>query len=60
MTPEELLRDIDECYGPCSELCISCPEGHYLKTIRDVLVDLIDERNKYRDLCAENGILQDK
>ena len=48
MTAEELLNDINNCTGPCGELCLSCPESRYLKEIRDVIVRLLDENNRLR------------
>ena len=48
MTAEELLRDIDECYGPCGKLCLSCPEAHYLREIREVIENLMRERDELR------------
>ena len=51
MKAEDLLEELDSCHGPCGELCVSCPEAHYLKEIRDVLEELIRERNMYRQLC---------
>lgn len=48
MTAEELIADIDSCYGPCGKLCMSCPEAHYLKDIRDVVIALMKERDDLR------------
>jgi len=48
MTPEELLNDLDDCYGPCTKICVSCPEGKYLKEIRDVVIALLEENKELR------------
>ena len=48
MTAEELLKDLDDCYGTCGKICMSCPEARYLKEIRDVIVELMKERDKYK------------
>ena len=56
MKPEYLIEDIDTCRGPCGELCLSCPEGWYLKEIREVLVYLFEENKKLRAaLTAQTG-----
>ena len=56
MTAEELLKDIDNCYGPCGQLCLSCPEAHYLREIKEVIEGLMKERDNLRravDLAVE-------
>ena len=45
MTAEQLIEELDDCYGPCGRLCLSCPEARYLKEIRAVVVGLMDERD---------------
>lgn len=56
MKPEYLIEDIDTCRGPCGKLCLSCPEGWYLKEIREVLVYLFEENKKLRTaLTAQTG-----
>ena len=45
MRPMELLDKIDDCYGPCSRICVSCPLGESLRDIRDVIKLLVAERN---------------
>ena len=50
MTAEELLNDIDHCCGPCGDMCLSCPESHYLNEIRDVIVSLMEERDMYKSM----------
>lgn len=56
MTPEELLKDLEECTGPCGRMCLSCPESRYVAEIRDVLVKLMEENKKLRDtLFAQTG-----
>jgi len=56
MKPEDLLEDIETCRGPCGKLCLSCPEGWYLKEIREVLVNLMEENEKLRTaLTAQTG-----
>lgn len=56
MTAEELIDDIDNCHGPCGNLCLSCPEAHYLQEIRQVIINLMRERDAYKALC---GIVDD-
>lgn len=53
MTAEELIQDIDDCHGPCGRLCMSCPEAHYLKEIRDVVVSLMKERDELKTRVAD-------
>ena len=48
MTAEELLKDIDECCGPCGEMCLSCPESRYLQEIKDVIEGLLEENRKLK------------
>ena len=56
MTPEELLKDLEECTGPCGRMCMSCPESRYVAEIRDVLVKLMEENKKLRStLFAQTG-----
>ena len=51
MKPEMLIDDLDDCRGPCGKLCISCPEGWYLDTIKQCIVALMKERDLYRDVA---------
>jgi len=44
MRPMELLDKIDDCYGPCSRICVSCPLGESVREIRDVVKTLVAER----------------
>ena len=44
MRPMELLDKIDDCYGPCSRICVSCPLGDSVREIRDIIKTLISER----------------
>ena len=53
MTPKELLKDIEDCTGPCGNLCLSCPESRYLPEIHDVLKALMEENEKLRSALAE-------
>ena len=53
MTAEELIHDIDTCHGPCGDLCLSCPEAHYLKDIREVVVGLMDENKKLHQCITQ-------
>ena len=57
MSPEELLKDLDECTGPCGRMCLSCPESRYVAEIREVLVGLMEEnkrlRTSLRDITGE-------
>jgi len=58
LTAEELLDELDDACGPCTRICISCPEGAILKDIRDVIIALKTERDKYKamvDLANEWG-----
>lgn len=48
MTAEELLKQIDDCNGPCTKICVSCPEGKYLKEIRDVILNLLEENKELK------------
>lgn len=48
MTAKELLDELDDTYGPCGRICISCPDAAILKDIRDVIRSLIEERDKYK------------
>jgi len=41
MRATELLDEIDNCYGPCSRICVSCPLGEGLREIRDVVAELL-------------------
>lgn len=43
MSPEELLKDLEECTGPCGRMCLSCPESRYVAEIHEVLEKLINE-----------------
>lgn len=52
MTAEELIRQIDDCYGPCDLVCLSCPESRYLPDIREVVVNLMKERDDLKDRVA--------
>lgn len=52
MTPMELLKDLDECTGPCGRMCLSCPESRYIQEIRDVLVSLIEDNERLRKTLA--------
>ena len=56
MTPEELLKDLEECTGPCGRMCLSCPESRYIAEIRDVIVKLMDENKRLRNaLFSQTG-----
>lgn len=56
MTAEDMLDEIDTCRGPCGKLCLSCPEGWYLKEIKKVIVGLMEERDKLRNaLQSQTG-----
>lgn len=48
MTAEELLNEIDDCCGPCGQLCLSCPEARYLREIREVVENLLMENRALR------------
>ena len=53
MTPEEFLQDMEDCYGPCGRMCLSCPEAHYLKEVRDMVEVLMNERDNYKNLSQK-------
>ena len=53
MTAEDMLDEIDTCRGPCGKLCLSCPEGWYLKEIKSVIVRLMEEKEKFRKALQE-------
>lgn len=56
MTPEELLKDLEECTGPCGRMCLSCPESRYVAEIYEVLKKLIDDNKRLRKtLSAKTG-----
>ena len=56
MTPEELLKDLEECTGPCGRMCLSCPESRYVAEIHEVLKKLIDDNKRLRKtLSAKTG-----
>jgi intein/homing endonuclease len=48
MTAQELLDELDESCGPCTKICISCPEGKFLKEIRDVIIELMNENKELK------------
>ena len=51
-TPEEMLKDIEECTGMCGDFCISCREMHCLGEIHDVMAQLIEENKKLKSEVA--------
>lgn len=53
MTPEELLKDLEICTGPCGRMCLSCPESRYVAEIHDVLEGLINENKRLRKILQE-------
>ena len=56
MTPNELLKDLEDCTGPCGRFCLSCPESRYVAEIYEVLKNLIKENERIRDaLKAQTG-----
>lgn len=55
MTPEELLKDLEICTGPCGEMCLSCPESRYIQEIHDVLEALIKENKDLRLRLNQSG-----
>lgn len=48
MTPNELLKDLETCTGPCGRMCLSCPESRYVAEIQEVLKSLMDENQRLR------------
>ena len=58
VTAEELLNEIDNCCGPCGELCITCPEGRYLHEIREVIENLLKENHDLKMQASQaNSVL---
>ena len=53
MTAEELLKDFEDCYGPCGKMCLSCPEAHYLREIKEVIENLLNENTELRKRVAQ-------
>ena len=53
MTPEEKLKEIEACTGPCGKACVSCIEMYCLKEIRDAMAELIRQRDMYKAMCEE-------
>ena len=53
MTAEEMLKDLEECTGPCGRMCLSCPESRYVSEIYEVLKQLIDDNKRLRRALAE-------
>ena len=49
MTAEEAIEEIDHCYGPCGEMCVSCRSAYHLKEYRDVIANLLEENQKLRE-----------
>lgn len=48
MTPQEAIKEIDSCRGPCGEMCISCRSAYHLRDYRDVIANLLEELDKYK------------
>lgn len=56
MSPEELLKDLEECTGPCGRMCLSCPESRYVAEIHEVLEKLINEnKTLHNTLFVKTG-----
>ena len=53
MTAQELLKDLEECTGPCGRMCLSCPESRYVAEIYEVLKGLMDENDRLRKTLME-------
>lgn len=53
MTAQELLKDLEECTGPCGRMCLSCPESRYVAEIHEVLKGLMDENDRLRKTLME-------
>lgn len=49
MTAEEAIREIDSCYGPCGDMCVSCRSAYHLKEYRDVIAELLDRLKRYKE-----------
>ena len=53
MTAEDAIREIDSCYGPCGEMCVSCRSAYHLKEYRDVIAELLEENKQLRQRVAD-------
>ena len=53
MTAEEAIKEIDSCYGPCGEMCVSCRSAYHLKEYRDVIAKLLEENNELKKRVAD-------
>lgn len=52
-TPEQLVSDLENCTGPCGNLCLSCPESYELAEIHDIIQELIEERDRYKEMAKQ-------
>ena len=48
MTPEQLLKDIENVEGPCLKMCAYCPEQAYLGEIKEVVETLLAENKRLK------------
>ncbi len=53
LTAEEAIKEIDSCYGPCGEMCVSCRSAYHLKEYRDVIANLLEENNKLKERVTD-------
>lgn len=47
--PEELLKDLEQCKGPCGEICVRCKEAYRLRDIYETLKRLIAENKELKN-----------
>lgn len=55
MTPEQLLKDIENVEGPCLKMCAYCPEQAYLGEIKEVVETLLAENKRLKALLGEKN-----
>ena len=47
-TPEELLKDLETCRGPCWDICIRCREAYHLREFYLVLKAVVEENKRLK------------
>jgi len=47
-SPEELLADLEQCRGPCWDICIQCREAYHLGEIYKILKALVTENKELK------------
>lgn len=53
LTPEEAIHEIDNCYGPCGEMCASCRSAYHLKEYRDIIANLLEENKELKQRVSD-------